>query len=521
MPSSPLTRRGFLRIAATTAGVGVLSGCGRRAAQGLMVRVSPPLDDLQRERRKTGDRHWRVHHTGAQHDVEGFAVPESGLPGEPVDLFLSSRHRRVRIEALRIGWYGGAGARRVWHRDAVTVPDQSARITFVGATRTVGADWHPTIRVRTDGWPEGAYLFKLTSEQGAERFVPFIVRSADAAGRVLLVHATATWQAYNDWGGYSLYHGPGGLADYDDRAYVVSMDRPFPLTGADGFMDFEQPVVALAERLGLPVAHTTSSWLHAEPALAARATAVISLGHDEYWSPQMRANVTTARDRGVNLAFLGANACYRRIRFRPSPLGPDRQVICYKTDYQLDPLFGKDNASVTNDWRSPPHPDPESSLIGTFYEAFPTVAPYVVVTPDAWVFRGTGARAGDAYADLIGPEYDRVNPAVPLCRPMTVLSHSPLTCDGVNSYSDSAYYTHRSGAGVVDTGSMHWVCAITGNHGRIRPRSQRFATRVTANILRGFSHGPAADRFPVPDNVDQFHEWPGDPIAAGHNLWTS
>jgi len=111
-------------------------------------------------------------------------------------------------------------------------------------------------------------------------------------------------------------------------------------------------------------------------------------------------------------------------------------------------MYGKDNALVTSDYREPPDPDPESSLTGVLYESNPADAPYVVASPDSWLFARTGVRKGTAFTGLVGIEYDRVNPVYPVERPIEVLSHSPLTCRGVNSYSDSAYYTHRGGAGV-------------------------------------------------------------------------
>ena len=65
----------------------------------------------------------------------------------------------------------------------------------------------------TDDWPEGSYLLRLDAESGAQRFVPLTIRSAGTAGKVVLKNAVATWQAYNGWGGYDLYHGPGGIND--------------------------------------------------------------------------------------------------------------------------------------------------------------------------------------------------------------------------------------------------------------------------------------------------------------------
>jgi hypothetical protein len=121
----------------------------------------------------------------------------------------------------------------------------------------------------------------------------------------------------------------------------------------------------------------------------------------------------------------------------------------------------------------------------------------------------------------VGVEYDRVNPGYPVQRPMEVLSHSPLTCRGVNSYADSAYYTHPAGgAGVFNAGTMRWVESFGGhNDFGIDRRTGRFTRRVTANVLRAFADGPAAAKYPARDNLHRVHEWAGDPIAAQHDLW--
>ena len=227
-----------------------------------------------------------------------------------------------------------------------------------------------------------------------------------------------------------------------------------------------------------------------------------------------------ARDAGVNLAFLGANAMFRRTRLAATGVGPDRLVICYRTSYLEDPMYGKDNALVTTDWREPPSPEPESSLTGTLYESNPTTADYVVATPDSWIFAGTGVAAGTRFPGLVGAEYDRVNPEIPVQRPIQVLAHSPLTCRGINSFADSAYYTHSSGAGVFNSGTMRWVQAIDGGgeYG-IDVAARAFVTKATANVLRAFAEGPAAASHPANDNLEAMHEYAGDPIAAQQNLW--
>ena len=463
-----------------------------------------------------GERHWWIKHTGAPNEVQGFTGQASVRQGEPVTLYVSTTAREFRVTALRMGWYGGLLARRVWHSGWVRGHRQR-RYTVSAATRTVSCPWEPSLTMRTDDWPPGSYLLRLDASSGGQRYVPLTVRSSSTAGLVVLKNAVTTWQAYNTWGGYDLYTGPQG---YNDRSYAVSLDRPYNGKGADSFLTFERKLINLAEKLGLPLAYVTSMDLDSDPHLLHQASALISMGHDEYWSPNERAHVTAARDNGVNVAFLGANAMFRRIRMQPTKLGPDRLVICYKSSYTQDPMYGKHNALVTSDWRDPPHPDPESSLTGTLYESNPVTADYVVVSPDSWIFKGTGAQVGTRLRGLVGDEYDRVNPQYPVPRPIEVLAHSPLTCRGVHSYADSAYYTHPGGAGVLNTGTMRWVESLAPPYGReLVASDSRLTRKVTVNVLRAFSDGPAASRYKAKDNLAAMHEWPGDPIGAHHNLW--
>jgi hypothetical protein len=141
------------------------------------------------------------------------------------------------------------------------------------------------------------------------------------------------------------------------------------------------------------------------------------------------------------------------------------------------------------------------------------------VSPQSWLFAGTGVPKGASFHNLIGIEYDRVNPAYPVERPIQVLSHSPLTCQGASSFADSAYYTHAGGAGVFNSGTMRWVGAIYGDrpHG-IAGKTPAFVKRVTTNLLRAFADGPAAARHPAHDNLDAIHEYVGDPTDNPANL---
>src|SRR5438105_1496238 len=127
------------------------------------------------------------------------------------------------------------------------------------------------------------------AESGAQRFVPVTVRSATTAGKIVIKNGVETWQAYNTWGGYDLYHGPGGITDDSNRSLAVSLDRPYDASGAFMFLYHERKLIELAERLGLPLAYVTGMDIDADPHLLDAASALFSLGHDEYWSPPERA----------------------------------------------------------------------------------------------------------------------------------------------------------------------------------------------------------------------------------------
>ena len=486
-----------LLAAGCTGSTGATAPAGTRAPAA--TRPAPPFPVA--ENQKAGTSAWKISRHAVTSGIEGYADHVSVLPGQSFRLFVSTTAARYRVEAFRMGWYGGRQGRLVW-TSASSPGRAQAPARFTSSTRTITAPWQPSMTVATAGWPEGDYLLKLAASSGAEHFVPITLRSASTAGKVVLINGVTTWQAYNLWGGYDLYAGPGG---FPSRSYAVSFDRPYTLNGANMFLYYDQPAVAIAERSGVPLAYETDVDINENPGLLTGARAVISLGHDEYYSQAMRTALTSARDAGSNIAFLGANAVYRHIRFASTALGADRLVICYK-DAAIDPMYTVNKSLTTQDWRDPPDPRPESVITGDFYECNPVSDPYVVYAPSSWIFAGTGVRKGTSFPDLVGVEYDRVNPSVPFPRPLQVLAHSPVVCGGTASHADTSYYTVPSGAGVLDVGTMRWVCALTYTCGQgVTRAAEGFTDAATTNILRAFAAGPAGRAHPAQDNLAQLH----------------
>jgi hypothetical protein len=447
------------------------------------------------ENKLPGTSGWRITNQGPDDAINGYAGAQSVLPGQSFQLYVSTTAKSYRVDAFRFGWYQGHQARLVWESKSEHGHPQTAVHTTPG-THMVTASWQPSMTVSTAGWPAGSYLLRLDASTGAQRYVPITVRSASTAGKVVIVDDNTTWQAYNTWGGYSLYQGPDGLGR--DRGYQVSFNRPYDGDGAVRFLAFDQAATAVAEHTGVPLAYVTDVDIDQNPGILDGARAVVTLGHDEYYSLAMRNALVTARNAGTNLAFLGANAIYRHIRFADG----DRVIICYK-EASVDPLYGTDNADTTQQWRQPPDPRPESVITGVFYECNPVSAPYVVYDASSWIFAGTGAYKGESFPGMVGPEYDRLNPRVPYPKPLQVLAHSALTCDGISTYSDSVYYTVASGAGVFASGTMRWVCAMRGPHcgHGLTLAAERFVDRATENLLRAFAAGPAGRTHPARDNV--------------------
>ena len=475
------------------------------AATRIAVPAGPGGVDLRAENARAGYPGWRITSPGQPHEIEGYTDRVSAPPGAAVRLFVSTTAAWFRVRALRFGWYGGTLARLVWMSAQVYGTRQPAAV--VKAHGMVTASWRPSLTLPTAGWPPGSYLLRLDASSGAQRYVPLVIRSPSAAGRVVLVQPTTTYQAYNLWGGYDLYQGPRRHEAL--RARVVSFDRPYDREdGAADLFAEEQPLLSYAERLSLPLAYISSVDLDLDPHVIDGARAVVSEAHDEYWSPTMRAVVTRARDRGVNLAFIGANEIYRRIRLGSSPLGPDRTEVNYRNPRE-DPLYGIDNALVTANWPAPPDADPPSSLTGQVYACASTPAPLVVTEPHGWIWAGTGATSGMRLPGLIGHEFDTVDLSQPTPRPIEILASSPQNCAGSGRpvSADVTYYVAASGAGVLNVGTESWSCGlptvamVTDRCPTTSPPAVavRVIERATRNILQALARGPAGRLHPARD----------------------
>ena len=465
--------------------------------------TSPGANPIVVENQQPGTTDWRIANIAAAQGIEGYADHTSAAQGDTVTLYVSTNAFHFSVQAYRMGYYGGLGGRLIWKSAQVRGGTQAPAVTD-NATHMVSAPWRPSLTMKVDQtFPPGDYLLKLVGDGDQQNYVPLTVVDPASTAPLVIVNAVTTWQAFNNWGGYDLYNGPDG--QFASRSRVASFDRPYTLgvTNND-FLQDEFPLVYFAESYGLNVTYWTDVDLHERgpTQLADAHRGIVFLGHDEYWTQAMRASVTDARDRGVNVAFLGAESVFRQIRLQPSPLGPDRQVVDYK-DAGEDPLRPSNPALVTVNWRDDPVDQPETALVGEEFECNPVQANGVVVDAQNWLFTGTGVHNGDTIANLVGRWYDRVNLNVPTPTTVEVLAHSPVNCAGVGpSYADLLYYSTPSGAGVLATGTGNWVCNLSGvcpDDTRNHPDDR--ILRITQNLLFAFAQGPAGLQHPSKPNL--------------------
>jgi hypothetical protein len=420
-------------------------------------------------------------------EIEGYLGNVSAQQGDTVRLYVTTTAPSFTATAYRLGWYGGKLARQVWE-SGVEPGRVQPPATRDPTTNMIETAWTQPLAVPIGrDWPPGDYLFTLRASTGWDSYVPLTVRDDGSHAAILVVNAVTTWQAYNLWGGYDLYAGPQGAAQ---RAKVVSFDRPYRLgDGSGDFLGNEEKLVKLVEKDGLDVSYTTDVDLGSRPETLTRHRVIVSLGHDEYWSTAMRANVTSARDAGVNLIVLGANSIFRHIRLQPSPLGPDRHEVNYRVAAD-DPVTATNPSEATVSWRDPPVSKPESALLGEMYECNPVDAAMVVTEPSAWVFAGTGVIAGQRLAHLVGSEYDHYSRGAG--PPAEVFADSPVTCHGRPSTSDFTYYVAPSKAGVIDTGTNQWVPRILDD-----PAIGSTVASITETMLREAAKGPLGQAHPA------------------------
>ncbi|MBG1245351.1 N,N-dimethylformamidase beta subunit family domain-containing protein [Nostoc sp. NZL] len=469
-----------------------------------------------------GTTNWKLDNRGSG-EIAGYTSVTSVNKGESLDIKVSlGQAGQYTIDVYRLGYYGGTGGRLITSSGLLNGTTQPA-CTLDPDTRLVECNWTTSYVLQVgNNWTSGIYVAKLTDQATAVvAHVWFVVRDDSSTADILFNSAISTVLAYNSTGGYSLYssNSIGG-----ERAFKVSYDRPFAQATyqnsneADTPLRWEYNMVRWLESLGYDVTYTDSMQIHTNGQKLLNHKVFLSVGHDEYWSKEMRDHIEAARDAGINLGFFSANTCYWRVRFENSTLAagqvkPNQVMACYKPDWALDPVAQQQGASAaTNKFRSAQNQRPENSLLGVMYGSdLDTYGGFNFVVSNASdpYYANTGLKNGDQLAMLVGYEWDFIvnNGSTP--PGLVMLSQSPvapanvlpnfdepvgeraLPADQDFTRSHSARYTAGSGAKVFASGSIQWAWGLDSDG--VSPfREDIRAKQITVNILADMGAKPQA-----------------------------
>lgn len=494
----------------------------------------------------------------ARPQVWGYPAALSCRPGETLRLHAMSSASEARLTIARDGLTPCTVLQTtIPTRFALTPADCSVK----------GCGWPVAFATEIpEAWPTGVYTVTLEVAGHASQTM-FVLRPAKPAARLALILATGTWCAYNDWGGSNHYQGLTGPTG-GDFAPEVSLLRPWakglvrwpedapriphasPLLtrpryphmdyarsngiskkyASSGWAAFERPFALWAEQEGIALDYVTQHDLHADPRLLDGYPRAVIVGHDEYWTWEMRDHLDAWVERGGQLARFAGNF------FWQTRLSPDLATqTCYKSRALAeDPLAATDR--ITSYWDNPRTRRPAVASLGLtgsmgVYAGWSRCAAhgaggFTLYRPDHWSMAGTGLGYGDvlgAASKVFGYEVDGIDheirkglpfPAegtgldgaltIIALSPATTLAHHTDTHDmdcfigtldaedlaqtvygavtpetlGLASRGNGCMADYRRGRGAVfNAGSCEWVAGLIA---RERP-----VEVVTRNVLLG------------------------------------
>lgn len=413
---------------------------------------------------------------------EGWFSAPSATCDQSIGLHISGDGTPVTIKVFRMGFYGGAGARLISQTTTKPIPHYSMNGPTRSPESLVTTDWPAAWDFKvSDQTLPGQYLIRLDDKSGDSNFVPIMVTNPDSKNPVTFISSVLTWQAYNEWGGYSLYKGP--TRTRATRAMVVSFDRPYDGDGAGQFRYMEFPIVRLAEKLGIDLNYITDLELNRNVSSLVNTKSIVYGGHGEYWTTQMRIALDSAVSRGVNLISFGGNAGYNRPRLQAN----DRQLVMWR-GASSDPNR-KNSILATTRWRSNPINNPEAALLGAQYVGLGVNGDYTIAHPLRWPFsvmknpavlRGVVGREVDSPLYAAGPAVED-------------LAWAEIKLHGKPITAMATYYTNSKNAGILDISTNGWTCAIDDVcpwHPAHFEQTQMDVRMVTEEILKGLSRGP-------------------------------
>jgi hypothetical protein len=375
-----------------------------------------------------------------------------------------------RLDIFRLGFYQGLGARKVLSLGPFEGRSQSE--PKIGPMGLASCDW-PSFHGLTipQDWLSGVYLGKLVRlPEGPESYLIFIVRDRRKADFNFQC-STNTWAAYNRWpeknsaydkDGNFWYWGPGTAVGWERPFGFPGSEVPLPpqSLGSGEFLLWEFPLAYWMEGQGYDLTYSSNLDTHLDAEGLLRTRAFLSVGHDEYWSRPMLANLKAAQGRGLHASFLSGNALYGIVEY-----GPGFQ------DFTRTGIFGpKEDATMAvwpalaefRQW------GPDSSELMGVRSAAPIVGlgPWTCAKPVHWLFEGTGMKEGDAIPGLVGWEFH----AKPWPHPgLEVVAEGPVAEGDGRGQFQSVVFQAAGGGTVFNASTIWWAQALASPPGHALP----------------------------------------------------
>lgn len=485
-------------------------------AQGPVDPCAAPANAIVAENCQVGDPDWRPGKYST--DIQGYASAVSVAPGDSLTFFVDTEAPVFNLTIYRAGYYSGAGARKMSEQTDLPGGAQPKCPEDLATGLVSCANWRPsfTLTIPAD-WTTGVYMARFEAEPDAYNFTTFVVRDDAGAQDLVVQIPVTTYQAYNNYGGKSVYDSSSGACTVSEsgspRAVAVTFDRPYANTFDDpnNFLRNDHLWVQWLESQGYSVDYVTNIDVHrwGQPGavnglLGHRA--FLSIGHDEYWTQEMWNAIVAARDSGVHLGFFSANTAYWRIRLAASTNNvAERVLVTYKTIEAGKP---DPSGTPTSTWRDPAQYGlPENQLIGSYYTGdndslfFPIRVTSEMAQDRIYRYTGlqslppgTSATLG---SELVGWEWDSVVASPLSPAGLEILAESPvagaLLTDAGNykhnqlgeAFAHVTRYVAPSGAIVFSGGTIQWGWGLEGRE------PNPVIRQVTANVLADMGAQPA------------------------------
>jgi hypothetical protein len=428
--------------------------------------------------------------------AEGYTDQLSYAPGDTVKLHASSEAPNLTLTVVRVG------------PKPETVLTEGVKVQKHEVPKNAsshGCKW-PVAAAFAVGekWRSGYYLAQFSDAGKPAGSAFFVVRPKEPGknSKILLQLATNTYNAYTNWGGYSLYAYHGRHKVQGRR---VSFDRP----QFSQFSRWELPFVQWCEKNGYALDYCVNSDLEFRPELLKNYKLVLSVGHDEYWSTPMRDNLEKFIGDGGNVAFFSGNTCCWQVRSEEN----GRALACWKQNFGDDPQYKTgDFKTLSTLWSHYLVNRPENTLTGVGFlwggyhrshgQFMDGSGAYTAHRPEHWLFAGTNLKKGDSFGAKL-PDYKVVGYECDGCeltwkdglpfpthsdgtpKDFEVLATSPAKWHP----DDSEWYekwqkgrvghavvgAYTRGGTVVTVGSTDWAFGLKGNDAAV--------TRITKNVL--------------------------------------